>query len=209
MQPGEQSVSKLLNHVQDFPMSERKIEILQIAIKIIADSGYGSLTMRQLARESGIKLGALQYHFRTREIMLRSLVNYISIEYRKTFSSVFANNDSLSINELITFLKTEPAGGLFQEDRLWPQLWAMMLVEPLVADLVDEIYKEYIQILEKSLHLSGSKAPRAEALMVMAMVEGSTILIGRNRPWSDENENVFESVKDFIESRYSPNKNIS
>ena len=46
---------------------ERKREILQIAIEIIADEGYSSLTMRSLARASGMKLGALQYHFRTWE----------------------------------------------------------------------------------------------------------------------------------------------
>ena len=52
---------------------ERKQEILQIAIEIIADEGYSSLTMRSLARASGMKLGALQYHFRTWEALLRAL----------------------------------------------------------------------------------------------------------------------------------------
>ena len=60
--------------LREISMSERKLQILETAIKIIADSGYGSLTMRALARGSGIKLGALQYHFRTREVMLRALV---------------------------------------------------------------------------------------------------------------------------------------
>ena len=46
-------------------MSERKQQILQAAVDIIVDEGYGSLSMRALARASGIKLGALQYHFRT------------------------------------------------------------------------------------------------------------------------------------------------
>ena len=55
-------------------MSDRKQEILQTAIEIIADEGYASLSMRALARASGMKLGALQYHFRTRDEMLRALV---------------------------------------------------------------------------------------------------------------------------------------
>ena len=39
---------------------DRKTEILRSAIELIADEGYGSLSMRALARASGMKLGALQ-----------------------------------------------------------------------------------------------------------------------------------------------------
>ena len=63
-------------------MSERKKQILQAAIDIITGQGYGALTMRALARASGIKLGALQYHFKTRDDMLRALVGYIAEEYQ-------------------------------------------------------------------------------------------------------------------------------
>ena len=55
-------------------MTDRKQQILQITIEMIADEGYASLTMRALARASGMKLGALQYHFKTFDKMLRALV---------------------------------------------------------------------------------------------------------------------------------------
>ena len=51
----------------------------------------GSLSMRALARASGIKLGALQYHFRTSEDMLRALVAYIADIYNSNFDAVKAN----------------------------------------------------------------------------------------------------------------------
>ena len=62
-------------------MSERKQEIMQTAIEIIADEGYASLSMRALARAVGMKLGALQYHFRTSDEMWRELVGYICLLY--------------------------------------------------------------------------------------------------------------------------------
>ena len=55
-------------------MTDRKHQILQIAIEMIADEGYASLTMRALARASGMKLGALQYHFRTSDDMLPAVL---------------------------------------------------------------------------------------------------------------------------------------
>ena len=39
---------------------DRKAEILRAAIELIADEGYGSLSMRALVRASGMKLGALR-----------------------------------------------------------------------------------------------------------------------------------------------------
>jgi AcrR family transcriptional regulator len=40
--------------------ADKRFEILRQAIELIADEGYGSLSMRALARASGKKLGALK-----------------------------------------------------------------------------------------------------------------------------------------------------
>jgi len=61
-------------------MSERREQILRVALGIIEDEGYSSLGMRALARASGIKHGAMRYHFRTWEDLLRALVDFIAIE---------------------------------------------------------------------------------------------------------------------------------
>ena len=78
---------------------ERKQEILQTAIEIIADEGYSSLSMRSLARASGMKLGALQYHFRTWEELLRSLVGYIDKYIREAFEAEDLQLDSASVGK--------------------------------------------------------------------------------------------------------------
>ena len=66
---------------------DRKTEILRSAIELIADEGYGSLSMRALARASGMKLGALQYHFRTWDALLIALVAYIEAEIISAFDA--------------------------------------------------------------------------------------------------------------------------
>jgi AcrR family transcriptional regulator len=182
-------------------MSERKQQILQTAIEIIVSQGYGSLSMRALARASGIKLGALQYHFRTWEDMLRALVAYINEQYKRNFESIKASQ-SLSIKAVINLAVSEPAGANFSVDKLWPQLWAMGQVHPLVADLVDEIYAEYIQILEDLLVKRGSTAPHAEALCLLSLVEGSTLFIGSGRRWEEDSPAVLEKIYAFVDSVY-------
>ena len=186
-------------------MSERKQQILHAAIEIIAEQCYGSLTMRALARASDLKLGALQYHYPTRDDMLRALVGYIAAEYRKTFDSITGDNSALKISDFLAFVATDPGAGVMHEERLWPQLWAMMQVEPLVADLVEGIYAEYILILEKLLEDAGSDAPHAEAIFLMSVVEGSSIFVDSGRRWEGDKEAVRTALLEFIQAKYGEN----
>ena len=190
-------------------MSERKKQILQAAIDIIAGQGYGALTMRALARASGIKLGALQYHFKTRDDMLRALVGYIAEEYQKSLESVAIDSDSLEITDVINFILDDAVDNALQADRLWPQLWAMGQVEPLVTDLIDEIYDKYLLIIQSLLETAGSESLRAEALCLMSMIEGSTLFLGRGRRWESDAKAVHEVMLGFIETKYGKSLTVT
>jgi AcrR family transcriptional regulator len=183
-------------------MSERKQQILQLAIEIIADEGYGSLSMRALARASGMKLGALQYHFKTSEEMLRTLVGYIAESYRRFFEPLMNKEAPLGIREIVTFILDDEAGDTLYSDRLWPQLWAMQQVEPLVSDLVEEIYATYVSTLEDALKTAGSLAPRAEALFLMSLLEGATLFMGVGRRWEGDAKAFGDTVQEFINNKY-------
>jgi AcrR family transcriptional regulator len=183
-------------------MTERKQQILQAAINIIIEAGYGALTMRALARADGIKLGALQYHFKTRDSLLRALVGYIADSYRQVFKEIIENNDLSGIDEILALLEVAPEGDPLHADRLFPQLWAMGLVEPLVADLMNEIYATYLNIVEENLKKEGSVAPRAEALCIMSLMEGSILFVGKDRPWESDQCAVHGFVKGYYQGKY-------
>ena len=183
-------------------MSERKQQILQAAINIIVQEGYGALTMRALARADGIKLGALQYHFKTKDDLLRALVGYISDVYRQAFEDLKDNNALSGIDEILGLLEMEPKGDPLQVDKLFPQLWAMGLVEPLVEDLMNEIYATYLKVVEENLKKVGSVAPRAEALCIMSLMEGAILFVGKGRPWMSDGDAVLSFVKDYYQGKY-------
>ena len=185
------------------PLSQRKTEILQAAIEMIADEGYASLTMRALARACGIKLGTLQFHFRTSEDMLRALVDYIAKSYQRSFESLQGRDEPPDLREIVTFVLDDEAGDALCGDRLWPQLWAMQQVEPLVSDLVEDLYTYYVEILERALEGKGSGAPHAEALALISLLEGSTIFLGKGKRWAADAELVRTTVLEFVDSRYA------
>jgi len=72
-------------------------------------------------------------------------------------------------------------GSALQADNLFPQLWAMARVEPVMEALLDDIYVEYLDKLEKRFVEIGSSATRAEALARTSRMEVSALFVGRDR----------------------------
>jgi AcrR family transcriptional regulator len=186
-------------------MPDRKQEILQTALEIVADEGYGGLSMRALARASGMKLGALQYHFRTWEEMLRALVAYIADEIGERLESRKRDGHSMSLREIAVFMLEDTIDEEFFSDKLWPQLWAMQQVEPLVSDLLEDVYADYLKILETALEDAGSQSPRPEALCLMALLEAESLFVGSGRRWESERSAVRDTILKFIDERYGEN----
>ena len=183
---------------------DRKTEILRSAIELIADEGYGSLSMRALARASGIKLGALQYHFRTWDALLIALVEYIEAEIISAFDASNGSVQESSIRSLIEFMLDEHVGtsdNLFS-DRLWAQLWAMEQVEPLVSDLLEEVYAKFLMKLEKLMAKQSVVNARAEALMLLSLVEGESLFVGQGRRWEKSRSAVRKTILSLVDERY-------
>ena len=164
-------------------MSDRKQKILDNAIRIIATEGYAKLTLRSLARASDIKLGALQYHFRTWNDLVQALADYAEERYREAFFQLKGDPDAQSLETLVSFLFDDVPGQSLHGDRLWPQLWAMSQVEPEVKRLVDGIYQKCLRLFEDALKREGSLSPRGDALALLSLIEGSALFVETGGLW--------------------------
>ena len=183
-------------------MADRRTEILEAAIALIVDEGYSSLTMRALAREVGMKLASLQYHFRTTDELMRGVVNHIGDTYDQSFEVLRRDSEVITARQVVGFILEDEPGKAICGDRLWPQLWAMQDVEPLVSDLVENIYERFLKVLEDSLRRAGSSMPRVEALCLMSMLEGTTIFVGEGRRWQKHAIDVSEAIFKLTENNW-------
>ncbi len=183
-------------------MSDRKRQLLLNAIRIIADEGYGNLSMRALARASDIKLGALQYHFANWGDLLTALANYIHDEYAASLAELALQDEPPDIVSLVDALMEDVAGQGLLSDRLLPQLWAMGRVEPVMGRLLDAIYAEYLAKLEQSLRHAGNRNPRAEALSLMSLIEGSALFISAESPWAADARAVKRLLLKSVREKY-------
>ena len=75
-------------------------------------------------------------------------------------------------------------------------------VEPLVADLLQEVYAEYLLFLEGAMERAGIESPRGEALCLMSMLEGESLFTGQGRRWEKDRALVRDTILEFVEKRY-------
>ncbi len=180
----------------------RKEQILLSALDIIATKGYGKLTMREVARASGLKFGALQYHYPTWEDLLRALAGYVHSEYARSVETLEREMEGASITDLVRWYLHDSGGKNLSTDLLWPQLWAMSRVEPVMRESLDDIFKKIIARFEAYLIRAGSTSPRLEALALLSFGEGSILFIGAGSPWEQDGESLVEAMIEFVEQRY-------
>ena len=185
-------------------MTERKEQIIHEAIQLIVTQGHAGLTMRAVARASGLKLGALQYHYPTRLSLIEALATWLGEETAANFEAYRGaeSTDPRGLHALVDFLIDDPLADAFDLDTLFEQLWAMAHYEPPIRSLLDELYTHYLGFIEDELEALGVKTPRPEALVIMSMLEGLPLFVGKGRRWQRDAKASVKAIHRFLEARF-------
>lgn len=86
-------------HSKLTPLSETEIQIVRAATKLFLEKGFSATTQRMIAEESGIGLGTLTYHFRTKEDLLRLLMEELMDFHSDVIEESIARTD----NKLLSY----------------------------------------------------------------------------------------------------------
>ena len=70
---------------------KRIVEIMEACKIVLIDKGYTQFSLRNIAREAGIHLSNLQYYFRTREELIKGLIDYNSKSYLEKILGTVCN----------------------------------------------------------------------------------------------------------------------
>lgn len=170
---------------------ERVIQILETALDIIVEGGYQALTLREVARRCGIRIGAVSYYYKSRSDLLQDVLNFVLVPYADNFDAVVREPNLTAeekLERLIRFLLDDIRTK--QTTRLFPHLWALANHDPFVAKAVDSIYiLERRTLTELIAEINPSLAEQereALAVYISASVAGSTMFVGFEKPWAKE-----------------------
>jgi AcrR family transcriptional regulator len=165
------------------PVIERKKEILIAARKILVEDGYHQFTMRSLASKVGIKLASLQYHFPTKEIVLRELMNDASDYYQSSFKARFDIKEKLTpeqkLSRIVDFILDDHDSK--EMSAFFIQLEAMAITEESAAKALSKFYQAYWNDIVLFITSFNSKLSKTEkkirSAVIISLLEGSGIFL--------------------------------
>ncbi len=169
----------------------RLLSILDAARDIFTQQGYNSLTMRKVAGRADISIGNLNYYYRTKEDLLRDLLEYVINPYLEEFDRVQAeagDSPQEKIRAVLDFWISDL--GTAETTGFFPECWALANHNPFVAELVNDLYIKARQALNELIPQINPSLTQNEseeiALLMCASMEGLTVFAGYQKPWADK-----------------------
>ncbi len=169
----------------------RSEEILDAAATLLATDGYAQLSTRKIAARAGIRPGNLQYYYRTKQDIVRALLDrYLADSMRAIEARVASSAGSpearllAGIDGIIADQQVGRSCDLFRE------IWALAARDRAVARAVQDFYARYRDGIAQALlavnpALGAARASRRAALVV-AMLEGLSVFrFGRRADLED------------------------
>lgn len=94
-------------------ISIKQIDIIKAAAKVINASGFGGLTIKNLANEIGFTEGALYRHFKSKDEIILTLLEFLTVKMENNYKEVPLDLQPEAyfirlVNSQIAFLKAHP-----------------------------------------------------------------------------------------------------
>ncbi len=183
----------------------RLISILNAAREVFIEAGYAALTMRKVAARAGISIGNLNYYYRTKEDLLRDLLEYVINDYLEEFARrrlIAGHSPEKQLLAVLTFWIEDL--GTPETTVSFPELWALGNHDPHIAELVDDLYAKARQPLNELIPQINPTLTKKEAeqiaLYMCAAMEGLTVFVGNGKSWSGQIKEIKQvTIRNFME----------
>lgn len=166
---------------------QRKIQILEAAMRVFARHGFDKTRMDDIVAEAGMSKGALYWYFDSKEQIILEVLSQIIIRELDALTQIRNKNSSprTSLFEL-TELIIQDLDELQAYMPILYEFYALGLRSPRIRDLVAQVLDRYTQVLAPIIAQGVTMGefkqldPRQVALAIGAMVEGTILLKAYN-----------------------------
>lgn len=158
--------------------------IVTAARDLLMNEGYASFSMRNVATRAGLHLANVQYYYKTREDLVRALLDDTGARYRASYDSLraAAPEDRVArFKAIVEFNLKDIATDATR--RYFIQLWALLTeIDGRAGHLMNDLYAIDIQQLSECIaDLEPGTDPgevRRRASLLAAMIEGMVVVRG-------------------------------
>jgi AcrR family transcriptional regulator len=152
-----------------------RTRILRAVLRVIGAEGIGGVTNRRIAREAGVSLGSITYHFDTQHDLLReSLLLVVREETARLLAlSEVRRGEAVSLEEAATIVEEVALKTTFGREELAPlELYLHAGRDTQLRDAASECFAAYDQIAVTVLSGLGVPSPERLAGPVVALIAG-------------------------------------
>jgi len=177
-------LTRLEQTIAATPIEGRRDEILRAAEALLREGGLDGFSMRRVADRVGIKLASLQYHFRSRGLLMEALLERSFEVYHQDLMRLIrelGDQPKALFEAVIDWIcEVNTEGG-----NLTFQLWALAAHDPIANAALDRYMATYRELL---FELMAGVNPKQKtqtrwhrAALISTMIEGSLLIIGEGR----------------------------
>lgn len=180
----------------------RRDHIYAAAARLIADRGFKTMTMRELALEAGVSTGMVNHYFANKSMILIGTLRYVSQRMQRRIREAI---DRATPGEarLVAFLDSSLPRDEFSviNWKVWTHAFAEANRSPELRELIEERYVGWYQMWREVLADSHLE-PEGDALPLIihadALMNGLVIhhlIVGRPMTVDDIQTSLFNFVK--------------
>ncbi|ODU20860.1 MAG: TetR family transcriptional regulator [Sphingomonas sp. SCN 67-18] len=163
-------------------------QILRAALSLLVEQGSKALTLRRIAAECGMNVGNLNYYFRSKDDLIRELLDAVISSYQDSFDAIMHEpgaDAEARLGKLVRLILEDITTK--KTTRFFPELWAMSSHDPFVQERMEELYRQARVSLNELIAEINPALPEEEretlALFMSASMEGQTVFAGYEKPW--------------------------
>lgn len=163
-------------------------QILRAALTLLVEQGSKALTLRRIAAECGLNVGNLNYYFKSKDELIRELLEAVITSYEDSFDAILHDPGATAEQRLENYVALVLGDITTKKTtRLFPELWAMANHESFVQERIEELYVRARAALNALIAEINPALPDDEretlALFMSASIEGTTVFAGFEKPW--------------------------
>jgi TetR/AcrR family transcriptional repressor of bet genes len=160
--------------------SNRRKELVEATISVIAQYGYHGTTVSRVAKEAGVSVGLMNFHFETKDKLFEAVFKHLADEYQQVWQDRILASDQSPWPLLQTMIATYFDREVFNNDRLsvWFAFWSDPALRDKFRDAATAVERRYVQQLELQVghllefHANRDWAARNVTSALSAMIDG-------------------------------------
>ncbi|MCC3410653.1 MULTISPECIES: TetR/AcrR family transcriptional regulator [unclassified Microcoleus] len=140
---------------------EYRKELLHRCFNLFAESGYASVTTRQISKALGISTGAMYHYFASKQVLFEQLVEEISWQDVYLFKSIAEGGTLTERIERLGCMLVQHEEHFVKQAVIWTDFYQHTAVTEINSNpIFQQIDRRYQQMMEELLNLSDPKLAR-------------------------------------------------